>query len=61
MTPISEFVMYIFHNVIEQTKHGDMEKIKVIRCKSYIPKGKKKNEDSPGTRGSRFIDQCVKN
>jgi hypothetical protein len=65
--------MYIFHNAIERTKHGDIEKIKVIRCKSYILREKKhktkqkkrkkkniqkkKNQDFPITRGSRFKDQ----
>ena len=37
-------MLYIFYNAIEQTKHGDVEKLKVLRCQSYILEAKKKRE-----------------
>jgi hypothetical protein len=42
MTPMPEFVIY-FPNATEQTKHGDIEEIKVIRLQIYILKAKKYN------------------
>ena len=33
----------LFSQAIEQTRHGDIKKIKVIRCQSYTPKSTKKD------------------
>jgi hypothetical protein len=68
MVPISEFVIY-FPNAANQTKHGDIEKIKVTRCQSYILKAKEKKKIPTKnqkkifswirTLSSRFKGQCV--